>query len=386
MRKIFRLLVIYSFLPLLISCNKDDVLDPVPVAPILKDIVMPAESNALPGSNVTIQGKGFDYGDSIICKSLSGEADFSPKVVSVDNYSITIIVPGNAAGNYRVSVERADLVTVLTETLKVPYLVTITNLTVPTSNFAAGSAVTILGTGFESGDKIRFESTAYPSGVSFTADATITTGGITVTIPGKCFATNILTVVRGKKVGTLGEVKIPVSVGDAVGGGVVYYTSAEGLHGLIVNKTNTGTAAEFWGPSIPASYAGGTSADIYKGKSNTASCAAKMAAYRQSGAVWATKTAVEQCDELAVTVDGVVYNDWCLPSLQELVELFKVKALMAEKGAEIPANNYWSSTEGTYASWVWSAFYVNFYESTNIVTGEVGKDVWKVGIRAIRQF
>ena len=102
-----------------------------------------------------------------------------------------------------------------------------------------------------------------------------------------------------------------------------------------------------------------------------------MAAYRQSGAVWATKTAVEQCDELAVTVDGVVYNDWCLPSLQELVELFKVKALMAQKGAEIPANNYWSSTEGTYTSWVWSAFYVNFYESTNIVTGEVGKDVWE---------
>ena len=54
----------------------------------------------------------------------------------------------------------------------------------------------------------------------------------------------------------------------------------------------------------------------------------------------------------------------------------------------MPANNYWSSTEGDTddTAPVWSAYYVNFYEPENLVTAIADKEGWAIGIRAIRQF
>ena len=58
-----------KFLVLLLAfstagCSDENEPNAVPVAPILKEVVMPAESKALPGTTVTISGKGFDVTDS----------------------------------------------------------------------------------------------------------------------------------------------------------------------------------------------------------------------------------------------------------------------------------------------------------------------------------
>ncbi len=52
----------------------------------------------------------------------------------------------------------------------------------------------------------------------------------------------------------------------------------------------------------------------------------------------------------------------------------------------MPPNNYWSSSEGDGDAAGWSAFYVNFYEATQIVSGNSDKEGWQIGVRAIRAF
>ena len=98
-------------------------------------------------------------------------------------------------------------------------------------------------------------------------------------------------------------------------------------------------------------------------------------------------TPADLCDELSVEQNGVTYNDWFLPSLKELVELFKVKASVAEAGFSVPFNNYWTSTEYDYSGgWVWAMYYVNFYEATNIVYNGCNRVEWAIGTLAVRQF
>lgn len=101
---------------------KEDSPEPVPVAPILKYVVMPSESNSIPGTDVMIEGRGFSSEDVFTCKSLDGEKDFTSEAVKADNYSVTIRVPQEACGNYSVAVTRNGLTTTLQEKLYVAYI------------------------------------------------------------------------------------------------------------------------------------------------------------------------------------------------------------------------------------------------------------------------
>ncbi len=111
----------------------------------------------------------------------------------------------------------------------------------------------------------------------------------------------------------------------------MYYTDNNKLHGYIVNKTNTGTRhTTIWSISCPLAGRAGTSKDLGGGKTNTSKLVAKMTGFRQSFSNWnGKKTAAELCDDLSITVSGDTYNDWYLPSQQELIELFKVKSMLA---------------------------------------------------------
>lgn len=387
MRKLNFMLLLSCLTLATTGCDDENDRQAEPIAPILKEVVMPSESNTIPGSTVTISGKGFDVADILYCTSLSQEKDFIPEVTEVTDYGISIAIPTDAAGTYEVDVERAGKVTTLPELLKVAYVITIEDLVLPSENTNPGGTIQIKGKGFESGDKLVFTSDAYPANVSATADVTLTDEGIEVAIPESCYGVNTLTLTRGNRQGRLGTVNIAVAVGDEIGGGIVYYVSDGGIHGLIAKRSNTGTATEQWGPT---SEHGGTKKEIYTGKENTRLCVEAMKNFHQQFETWpaSKKSAAEQCDAETETVDGIVYDDWFLPSQQELVELFRQKKMLAEKGAAIPANNYWSSTEGDAdeTAAVWSAYYVNFYEEENLVTAASDKEGWTIGIRAIRQF
>ncbi len=378
------------------ACEKGQEQKAEPIAPLLRDIKMPLESNTIPGENAVISGKGFDETDIIRCKSVGGESvDFIAEVVEVTDYAVTVAIPEGTFGPYEVTVERAGLSTKLDEYLNVAYLLFLEGVEMPQGDFRHGATVSVKVAGLENGDRIAFSSDAYPGTHFVETDLTFTSDGASFVIPNTCYGVNKVMIKRGKRQGLLGTLNILVSVGDVLGGGVVYYVSDGGLHGLIVNKVNIGNELDNeggknqWGPTTSH---GTTSAEIYTGRKNTEICVEAMADFHQRFITWPLekKSSAEMCDEYKVTVDGVEYDDWFLPSQKELIELFRNRNIVTEKGAAIPNNNYWSSTQGVTdadaTAHHYSAFYVNFYEKTNITTDIADKELWKIGVRPVRQF
>lgn len=375
----------FSMLALLAACNKDETPVPQPIAPILKEVVLPGENELMPGREAIIKGKGFDVSDKLFIEN--DQAMQAVEVLSVSNQDIRFRVPREAGGAYTVTVERAGLQTTLDGELVVPFVVVLENVVVPAANQPRGGTVEIAGEGFEAGDQVQLTAAFYPQGKVITVNTTLTSNGISVVLPEEAYGINNLLVVRGQRKSQLGSIGIEVNVGDELGGGIVYYTEPGKLHGFIAGKTNVGSPVEQFGPGVALSGAAGTSKALGSGKSNSTKLLGKLASFRQSNGSWNNKkAAVEWCDEWTVTDGADTYTDWYLPSQEELIELFKVKTMMANLGAGLPANNYWSSSEGDGDAAGWSAFYVNFYEAVNIVSGNSDKEGWKIGIRAIRSF
>ncbi|WP_127133212.1 IPT/TIG domain-containing protein [Pseudoflavitalea rhizosphaerae] len=368
------------------SCEKDDDPAPVPIAPILKKVIFPGENDVMPGRPATIRGLGFDPSDKVFIEDEQKMTEV--QLLSVTDEAMVIMVPADAGGVYTVTIERAGKQTTLDGELKVPFVIVLEDMVMPTTPFAAGATVSISAEGFEAGDMIQLTAPFYPVNKVISIPTTVTPEGISFQLPADAYGINTVIASRGTQRKTiLGTIGIQVSVGDEVGGGVVYYTDNNKLHGYIVNKSNTGTPTQQFGPSAAIAYAAGTSKDLGAGKTNTSKLVAKMISFRQNFSNWNNKkTAAELCDELSVTENGDVYDDWFLPSRQELIEMFKVKSMLATHGASVPANNYWSSSEGDGDAAGWSAFYVNFYEATQVVSGNSDKEGWQIGIRAIRAF
>ena len=353
-------------------------------APILKYVKMPAQDVTIPGTAIYIEGAGFSVEDIVACRSLEGEADFTASVVSADNFGINIEIPVNAGGEYEVSVTRSGLTTVINQHLFVAFVFTLDKVVVPPSA-APGEEITIAGEGFETGDIVRFGSGYYPTGVVFNSNATLTATGITVTVPVGCYGVNNITVIRGKKTCAIGNMKVPVIPGNQVGGGVVFYTSDGGAHGLIVAPANAGNTQTF-GPSIQVvPYATGTSEAIYAGKENTNILVKGIASWRGAGNS-TPPTSAELCDNYSVEVGGIVYDDWFLGSFEEMKELFLYRSSLPAPFAFVPAENYWTSSVFPGSNWAWAYYYVNFWESTNLVTGAAPCDVWVIAARPIRRF
>ena len=196
-------------------------------------------------------------------------------------------------------------------------------------------------------------------------------------------------IVRGERKSNLGTITIETNVGDKLGGGVVFWVDAAKAHGYIVNMSNVGTNTEQFGPEREASDAAGTSQSMGSGYTNTQNIVKKFNAL-QSANNWpewqGVKIAAQLCLDNSVTVGQITYTDWFLPSREELIEIFKVKNLLAEKGVNIPANNYWSSSEGDGNDLGWSAFYVNFYEESKLISEKCSKSGWKIGVLPIRAY
>lgn len=383
MKKVLNLIVCVLSIVLATSGCKDENPAPVPIAPILKEVSMPVEDNALPGTTVKINGKGFASEDILHFASKSGGSDFDPGIVTVNDQEITFLMPEDAGGNYEVSVERASLITKLPGTLKVPYLLVIKNIVLPDSPVALNSEIEIEGEGFETADIISFAPSGQPAGTTFPVPAIITASGIRVTVPSECFGVVTMTAIRGtgetQRKGSLGRITIPVVVGANIGGGVVYYVTNEGANGYICTNALDGNYN--FGPYKGA---GTTKPGLGEGKINTSNYVSFITVYRQTN-TWATKTAPEYCDEFTKNAGGITYNDWFLPSKEELAELFKARSAVAAAGLSLPSNNYWSSSEWE-SDINWAAWYVNFYETVNLVTDGANKEGWTIGIIPVRSF
>lgn len=123
-------------------------------------------------------------------------------------------------------------------------------------------------------------------------------------------------------------------IGESYGGGIVFYVYDNGQHGLIAATADQSTGITWRNGTSRIT---GTSGDgINSGNMNTAMIIATQMADNQSG-----NFAAKVCADYSVTVGGVNYGDWYLPSLTELIYLYIQKDVIGG----FTTDTYWSSTE-----------------------------------------
>jgi hypothetical protein len=148
------------------------------------------------------------------------------------------------------------------------------------------------------------------------------------------------------------------AIGDTgPGGGIVFYITDAGVHGLEAAPVDqTDSIWGCYGTSIA-----GTSTAVGTGKANTALIVAGCAD-------------ADTAAKVAAAYSLGAFDDWYLPSKDELALLYAQKAVV---GAFAP-NYYWSSTE-KYELIAWSQYFVNG------LRGDNDKDA-TLHVRAVRNF
>ena len=127
-------------------------------------------------------------------------------------------------------------------------------------------------------------------------------------------------------------------IGESYGGGIVFYVYDGGKHGLIAASSDQSTGIRWYGGGSftnTRARADGVGA----GFKNTAIIIANQ------GAVDGNAFAATVCNEYSVTVGGVTYGDWYLPSRHELNLLYIQKVAGTVGGFATNNVLYWSSTE-----------------------------------------
>jgi len=139
------------------------------------------------------------------------------------------------------------------------------------------------------------------------------------------------------------------TIGESYGGGKVFYVYDNGKHGLIAATSDQSTGIRWYGGSNTNTRARGDG--VGAGLKNTAIIIANQ------GAVDGSEFAATVCNEYSVTVDGVTYGDWYLPSKHELDLLYLQKTVVGG----FAVSYYWSSTE-VDNDFAWSQFFFNGFQ------------------------
>lgn len=150
-------------------------------------------------------------------------------------------------------------------------------------------------------------------------------------------------------------------IGQAYGGGIVFYVDDSGQHGLVTSTSNQSASMRWFNGSFVETAATGT--EIGTGFKNT-----EAIVKAQGTGIYAASI----CDKLEL--NG--YNDWFLPSKEELNLLYFQKA--AGLVGDFANDFYWSSTENSYDG-AWSQSF------TNGANSSANKD-GAYDVRAIRAF
>jgi hypothetical protein len=155
-------------------------------------------------------------------------------------------------------------------------------------------------------------------------------------------------------------------VGESYGGGIVFYVYDNGQHGLIAATADQSTGIRWHAGTYLTTT---TSAEgVGAGKTNTAIILAAQ------GYGDGYPYAAYKCSGYSVTVDGVTYGDWYLPSRFELNLLYLQKNVVGGFANE----NYWCSLDGGYDM----AWYQNFSNGNQAFIFKTGT----FHVRAIRAF
>jgi len=161
------------------------------------------------------------------------------------------------------------------------------------------------------------------------------------------------------------------AIGEKFGGGIVFYVDGTGQHGLIAATKDQGTDIK-WYNGVMRDWDSTLVTSVGAGASNTAKIVATQNKDNPKG-IFAAKL----CADYSVTVDGVTYDDWYLPSIAELELLQLQKDVVG--GFNKEDDTYWSSSEG---GGIHRAFTKRMSDGKERGWDE---DVWN-SVRAIRTF
>ena len=157
-------------------------------------------------------------------------------------------------------------------------------------------------------------------------------------------------------------------IGESYGGGIVFYIYDNGQHGLIAATAdqNGGAAIRWYGGSYTNTRA--RADGVGGGLKNTAIIIVNQ------GPVDGNAFAATVCNEYSVTVGGVTYGDWYLPSKHELNLLYLQKTVVGGFSSLF----YWSSSEFDFdVAWI-----QNFLDRFQNLATKVGT----YRVRAVRAF
>ncbi|MCF8235703.1 MAG: hypothetical protein K9G67_03375 [Bacteroidales bacterium] len=113
------------------------------------------------------------------------------------------------------------------------------------------------------------------------------------------------------------------SVGDFAQGGIVFWVSETGQHGLVCAKEDQSTGVRWYAGTYGFTRATGNGP--FSGELNTSIIISSQVSIGDDGSNYAAQI----CNDLQVTEGGKTYGDWYLPSKGELNLMYQNKATIA---------------------------------------------------------
>ena len=159
-------------------------------------------------------------------------------------------------------------------------------------------------------------------------------------------------------------------IGESYGGGTVFFVYDNGQHGLIAAPTDQSTSIKWWNGT--GRYTGSKGDGLRAGEMNTAMIVAAQVPDNQT-----SNFAARVCADYSVSLGGITYGDWYLPSKYELGLLYQNR----DKVPNLASAVYWSSTEFNQIV----AWYIDF-SNGNVDYNDFNKSAANYYVRAIRSF
>ena len=159
-------------------------------------------------------------------------------------------------------------------------------------------------------------------------------------------------------------------IGESYGGGTVFFVYDNGQHGLIAAPTDQSTSIKWWNGT--GRYTGSKGDGLRAGEMNTAMIVAAQVPDNET-----SNFAARVCADYSVSLGGITYGDWYLPSKYELNLLYQNR----DKVPNLASAVYWSSTEFNQIV----AWYIDF-SNGNVDYNDFNKSAANYYVRAIRSF
>ncbi|MCX6989656.1 MAG: hypothetical protein NTX49_01105 [Chlamydiae bacterium] len=162
------------------------------------------------------------------------------------------------------------------------------------------------------------------------------------------------------------------TIGEYAQGGVIFWLTLDSQHGLVASIENmpslTGTTFQWTPIGASDTTIGATGNDISMGigadgkPTTTGKINSALIVAEYSGSLSSTYAA-GACNAYSVTVSGVTYDDWYLPSLAELGLMQSMQSTIdsvsvLHGGSSLGTNKYWSSFEAKTGN-AWSQDFSN---------------------------